>query len=739
MLIRRLRQSLQREEGQALVLACLMMFVLAVAVLTTVNIGHTVHERVRLQNTADSAAYSMAAMEARAFNFYAFANRTQVSHYVSAMVWQSFDSFLYFMQAFLTDIGGILLTVVPCSKPSGIFWPGACKLIEAIPYIGPVIKVIDNVGKAYIQFLQTVQNAYSSNIIDKAIGNLVNAHRDLNKFLAAASTAVMLSALEHIIGPTNDILAAGTVAENDPNLGTQTLDIPFTLVNACMFDRAHWREANGSPYKPANAFDDDAKDHISAATTSAMAELDKIARAKRVMGAVTDATRFGCDTTSGVGPMSAICPDSFVTSRRLGDLLPKITIFGGNLLGPLKGFLDTLPKWGQTRFQSYEQEFGKDGYNVSPPGSQTPSAGICGIGKGYGKRTGTNRIREWQNTPSYENGEMAQGDNLAADDIYYLGLDINIPGFANPLTCDKDDDWHECWGDPRTKYPDTSNPSNYQGARYMPMKTSVWAISKTEQNAHSINGGVHWRVVLPNDPDAPPSQYPNNNPNQNLGLNEYKKCVGIAVCGACPKIEQVSVYTANVQPVVESWHTWDGIVPFSHFEPGQYADACLPVPLSRSGDPSSTTAADRTRDFNQPSEFVLFHKDPQELRNPNADSTGATTNAPALLNDDGALTWNFGGSSQKLVMEDKSDAFSNDKYGSGPRLGFDSGVTVLARGQTYYHRPGNWAEMPNFFNPYWRPRLASVYQGRNELPLIGPLLNALPAPFQKIEQKILTH
>src|SRR4051812_12152963 len=99
-MLRFFRQSLKHEEGQALVLGCLMVLVLSIAVLTTVNIGHTVHERVRLQNNADSAAYSMAALEARAFNFYSFANRTQVSHYVSAMVWQSFDSFLFFLEAF---------------------------------------------------------------------------------------------------------------------------------------------------------------------------------------------------------------------------------------------------------------------------------------------------------------------------------------------------------------------------------------------------------------------------------------------------------------------------------------------------------------------------------------------------------------------------------------------------------------------------------------------------------------
>jgi hypothetical protein len=39
------------------------------------------------------------------------------------------------------------------------------------------------------------------------------------------------------------------------------------------------------------------------------------------------------------------------------------------------------------------------------------------------------------------------------------------------------------------------------------------------------------------------------------------------------------------------------------------------------------------------------------------------------------------------------------------------GVHAFARAQAYYHRPGNWEEPPNLFNPYWRARLAPVVEG----------------------------
>ena len=64
MFTRVIRLSLAREEGQALVLACITLLVLSIAVLGTVKVAHDVHERIRLQNSADAAAYSMAAAEA---------------------------------------------------------------------------------------------------------------------------------------------------------------------------------------------------------------------------------------------------------------------------------------------------------------------------------------------------------------------------------------------------------------------------------------------------------------------------------------------------------------------------------------------------------------------------------------------------------------------------------------------------------------------------------------------------
>ena len=87
------RRSLRRQRGQALPLGALGLLIMALAIIATMNLGQAVHEKIKLQNSADAAAYSLAAMEARAFNFIALTNRVQIVHYNSAMALQSYLSY----------------------------------------------------------------------------------------------------------------------------------------------------------------------------------------------------------------------------------------------------------------------------------------------------------------------------------------------------------------------------------------------------------------------------------------------------------------------------------------------------------------------------------------------------------------------------------------------------------------------------------------------------------------------
>ena len=39
-----------------------------------------------------------------------------------------------------------------------------------------------------------------------------------------------------------------------------------------------------------------------------------------------------------------------------------------------------------------------------------------------------------------------------------------------------------------------------------------------------------------------------------------------------------------------------------------------------------------------------------------------------------------------------------------------AGFNAFAAAQVYYHRPGDWKEQPNFFNPLWGARLMPVME-----------------------------
>jgi hypothetical protein len=651
------------KRGQVLVLACLVLLVLCLGVLAVVNLGHNVDERVRLQNTADTAAYSIATMEARAFNFYAFANRTQVSHYVSAMVWQSYLSFIYFSEAFLTDVYGVMRTLDGCSGERRGFWAVACPALEAIPYVGVVIRALDTVIHVYRAFVYGYQRLLREMNPDYVIGRtIIPAHRALNQALAIVSDALMLSALTQAAQTAKSV-----IEENDSNVDLSFSQSISGALSACLFDRAHFREANGSPLSPTNPF--------KPIDPAAFQESSKQARAKRAMAGIANATRFACDSANGP------CPRGFVTSRKLSELLPL-----PGALGPLRALIDRTPKWGQTRLLSSQSGDTDDSRNV---------------------------IRHWRDPPDAPRGMLAQGDRLGADDLYSIRLGPARLGlFRNPFACGRNASYWECWGDPRKGNGDDPTLP----FRYM-MKTSVWAENGSEQGVRA--GGIHWRVSYLGWPPGPGQKDPAG-PEASLGIQRTRICV---VKGGCVSVVGaiVDVFVANVQPIRDGNHVWEGIVPFMHFEPGEYAEGC---PSMKS--PSLERAATRKREFNQPSAWVMLNKGPRELRR--GGGSGAGTNAPALLNEQGRVSFSLSG--QSVLQMDNA----------GSRLAaFPPGLNAIARAQTYYHRPGNWAEQPNFFNPYWRPRLASIYQGRETLPLIQQLLRLLPESIRRYPQKFITH
>jgi hypothetical protein len=674
---RSMRQAMRHEEGQALVLACIAVLIISLAVITTVNLGQGIHERQRLQNTADAAAYSMAAMEARAFNFYAFVNRTHASHYVSAMVWQSLLSFTYFTEAFLVDLYGVMKTLDPCAGSTSALMTAFCDVLKALPIIGNIINFIGQVIGFFRQMLKSVF-LYMMRTIDpdRIVGRwIIPIYRVMNSLLTGAAKATLAATLTQVTSTSNDV-----VLENDRNVDLTASRLAAGMLSACMLSRVNMKEAwAGDPFTPLEP-----SEHL---------DSSKIARAKRSMGDVSNATRFALDRQNN-GP--SLAGPGWVTSRKLDDLIQFPTY-----LKPLKQLLDSLPdwKWGQTKMLSWSDK--------APRGRNTGTRTLA---------QGGNHIRDWEDPPDAPDGMLAQGDDLGSDDVYDLHIGpakIGLGPFnvKNPLSCVSTDDPADCWGDPRRGLNDDARAK--LPFRYL-METSIWALTD--------GPSIHWRLVsmpngrlFPNAPGAqPPQGYPNN-PEAELGLNKIKKDLVSAPLGVGPSLS-LTIWTANVLGVQDGNHPWDGVAPFPHFEPGQYDRECGLSPAA-TGTPSLTEAAPREEEFNQPSSFALLQK-----------KNGGDPVKPALLNDKGEVNFHFTQAGARLVLSNTRKTFMGG-----------TGLNVISRAQTYYHRPGNWHEQPNFFNPYWKPRLASVWQGRYAMPLVADFGSMLPGPLAGLPQKVITH
>ena len=53
------------------------------------------------------------------------------------------------------------------------------------------------------------------------------------------------------------------------------------------------------------------------------------------------------------------------------------------------------------------------------------------------------------------------------------------------------------------------------------------------------------------------------------------------------------------------------------------------------------------------------------------------------------------------------------------------GLNTFAAAQAYYHRPGDWREVPNLFNPLWGARLMPVTESNAANLVPGLLANSV--------------
>lgn len=102
------RRILREEKGQSIALAALLLLFTFTAVMVTFAIGHRVREKIKLQSLADSSAYSIAVVEARTFNYFAWSNRARISREVAVLSVMSHISYITFMEDQMNATGNAL-------------------------------------------------------------------------------------------------------------------------------------------------------------------------------------------------------------------------------------------------------------------------------------------------------------------------------------------------------------------------------------------------------------------------------------------------------------------------------------------------------------------------------------------------------------------------------------------------------------------------------------------------------
>jgi uncharacterized membrane protein YgcG len=591
-----IRQRRRIGRGQAIVLGSIGLFIMVLGVISTLNIGQAVSERIRLQNAADAAAYSLAAEEARLFNFFAFTNRAQVAHYSAAMTIQSYISYLTYvggLEGSLRDLIWDAASIYQCICDLNIDYPPIsppyCIAAEAMALVGDLLAIM----------VRLIEEGL--NLADGQAADLVEAMHLLNRAIWRAQLQQGLM--------INLLLTSGAypyVEANDPAVDFGLVNGFNALFNQLEFNQVFDRGAGmnfslfGIIGHPEDIWSPRIHDEEN--------DDEDVETARQVMTEIANASRWGPGSSAS---------DTFVTDRR--RTLPIPSLVGvANFLPPTHH--------GQTRMVSGD------------------GGGGGGFGGGFGGGGGSHEV------------EMALGiEEIRADDDgspeYYTGTVIASDDYLEPI--------------------------GWVGGTIFYMRTSehigAAVIADSEGGGHygyEHTDDVAWSSGLMRlPPDIP----------RLLSVNVLELACAMACCSETEETFPDDT-SDDYSDHDEGIHQWDGITAYPKFNP----------------------SPDETRDYNQPSTWILLNLPPENFNR--------------FGSREGHRPW-----SMDFSMTFGSRTVSLDTTpgtGDSAPLSFMRGLNVISRGQAYYHRPrpaggdgrSNWQEHPNFFNPFWRARLAPVGQ-----------------------------
>jgi hypothetical protein len=316
----RIRNLRKNQDGQAIILAALGCLILAIGVLATVNLGHAIHERIKLQNNADATAYSLAALEARAFNFTAFVNRAQVSHYVTAMSWQSWLAMIWFIDMILGVLNDVTswISVVLCACCLSVIGSAFC--CGWVPIARTAHTIANRAYKSFRRYVAKPADKYIGGglrISGKPVG-LIPLCYQANKYGMYQTERLMKELVS-----ANTIFSMQNIAyENDPKVKPSVWSFVTGVLNVSEYRRAFDTSSDSGKLPNPESSNAD------------------VIKAQRVMTEEANASRY----------------PTFLTNRSLRNVLGSIPGIGG----ALRRIIDFMPIYieptGQTKMIGYKEK-----------------------------------------------------------------------------------------------------------------------------------------------------------------------------------------------------------------------------------------------------------------------------------------------------------------------------------------------------------------------------------------------
>ena len=167
----------RKEEGQAVVFAVILLLAVVVGIGVLYNTGRLTLDKTRLQNTADSAAYSSGVLLARSYNFSAYANRAMVANQVviAQMVglrsWSQYYCLAYndsctakSTYESVNDLPGQIGPLVESVMPYDVLWPMYQGISESAFIPADVEETIAVQSNEIIQSLSILSKTYHEGV-----------------------------------------------------------------------------------------------------------------------------------------------------------------------------------------------------------------------------------------------------------------------------------------------------------------------------------------------------------------------------------------------------------------------------------------------------------------------------------------------------------------------------------------------------------------------------------------------